>query len=611
MLDDTPPPPERKLVSAEDDCGKLFYSSNWNTAFLPTRGDHPPYDKMDMWSEHPIVGKNASLVPDDVKSIPINPPGTQWMTRAYSQFPLWHIVDQGAPEPRRNAFSTPQRGGKDGKGPSSSRQAAPAPAIHPLPSPPSPSSNPSTPMPDPFFDAPSSQMTQGLPASQPQASSLPLDTVMSPPLAGEFDSWRSALKYAEGHAEGHGYALTIYSSKGSDNRRTIRMRCSRGGLTPEEREARQLQGLQLLDGEKDAEKDGEKDGDESKQTRARTSRMVGCPFRLIIRPKRNDLTKHVLIVENGEHAGHEMDPDIGLVKGNALAAQERELLVQWKETQPRSMPLDFLDQLNARRKVRGEALMTRQSIISNFLSRHKSDVESKQGALAVALRQLEQEGEKGPLLIYRHVDSETRLDGLFFTHKRMIDLLSHFGAVLALDATYEMCKHNIKVVQLIVLLPWGAAMPVAFGLLEEETEVMYTWLLEHLYELRAEKLKFDVIMSDNATAVRSAIRNIYPQAKTLLCHWHATENIMAKAAPGIAGDARANFRADWRKIVDTEDEREAERLWKVFEQTYEQTRTGVAAVDYVRRCWRSPQQWPSSQLATPSAFLTLASVRLA
>lgn len=212
--------------------------------------------------------------------------------------------------------------------------------------------------------------------------------------------------------------------------------------------------------------------------------------------------------------------------------------------------------------------------------------------LAVSLLQLQTKAKGANVVLRDHCrDSDKRLDALFITHNRMLPLLHKLDYVIGIDATYEMCQHDLKLLQIVLLLPWGNPLPAAFALMEHEDDETYMWVFAQFKYLLKQPMIPAVVAMDNCRAARNALEAVWPTSKLILCHWHATQNIMKEASTLIAENSLKAFKRDWQSMLHAEFEGEADELWIEFAAKYGEGDEGDAAVSYVSRCWRSPEQW--------------------
>ena len=131
---------------------------------------------------------------------------------------------------------------------------------------------------------------------------------------------------------------------------------------------------------------------------------------------------------------------------------------------------------------------------------------------------------------------------------------------------------------------------IAFAFLSGEQEEDYAWAQERLrslYEACDAKLP-SVVLSDCCVACLNAIDAVLPEAKSLLCLWHANKAVLAHCLPiftlqehlaaGIAADASAkrgsgsagwaDFYNFWHSIMQSPTEAEINKRVTAFEEKY-------------------------------------------
>lgn len=124
------------------------------------------------------------------------------------------------------------------------------------------------------------------------------------------------------------------------------------------------------------------------------------------------------------------------------------------------------------------------------------------------------------MMFFRHtVDEEGRLEHLFWCdgHSRGDYLI--FGDVMAFDATYRKNKYLCPFVVFSRVNHHNQSIVFGAGLVTNEKEETYVWLLEQFLEAMGGKAPTSVI-TDGDMAMRNAIRKVFPDAHHRLCAWH-------------------------------------------------------------------------------------------
>ena len=143
--------------------------------------------------------------------------------------------------------------------------------------------------------------------------------------------------------------------------------------------------------------------------------------------------------------------------------------------------------------------------------------------------------------IYRcRVDSEVtesgkvisrRLIQIWFTHPKLLQLSAAYiaGSVCIIDATFNTNKARLPIIEAVGVLSTGKTFPVAFSYCRGEDHASYTFFWE---SLRAHwptgAAPPAVVISDQAGAILSSLKEQFPETQHQICEWHAVEAICAK-----------------------------------------------------------------------------------
>jgi hypothetical protein len=121
------------------------------------------------------------------------------------------------------------------------------------------------------------------------------------------------------------------------------------------------------------------------------------------------------------------------------------------------------------------------------------------------------------------VDDMGRLTHLFWCDGVAQRDYSIFGVVVAFDATYKRNKYMCPIVIISRVNHHNKTIVFCAGIVCDETEQTYVWLLEQLLEAMSGKSPTSVI-TDGDMAMRNAIRRVFPECHHRLCAWHLLRN---------------------------------------------------------------------------------------
>lgn len=159
--------------------------------------------------------------------------------------------------------------------------------------------------------------------------------------------------------------------------------------------------------------------------------------------------------------------------------------------------------------------------VYNQVQRQINEESSDASAAVSFLRGL---GKKDPLMFVRHtVDDDGRLQHLFWCDGESQINYSVFGDVLAFDAMYRKNMYMCPLVIFSGVNHHNQTIVFATGLVLNETEETYVWLLNQLMDAMKGKTPSSVI-TDGDLAMKNAISRVFPNAHHRLCAWHLLRN---------------------------------------------------------------------------------------
>lgn len=146
------------------------------------------------------------------------------------------------------------------------------------------------------------------------------------------------------------------------------------------------------------------------------------------------------------------------------------------------------------------------------------------GDVKEAMKFLQQLHSKDPMLFWSHkVGSHGRLLHLFWCDGGCQIDYDIFGDVLAFDATYGRNKYKCPVVVFSGVNHHKQTCVFGCGIVSDEKENTYVWLLEQFLIAMKGKTPLCVI-TDGDMSMRNAIASVFPDTHHRLCGWHLIRN---------------------------------------------------------------------------------------
>ncbi len=103
-----------------------------------------------------------------------------------------------------------------------------------------------------------------------------------------------------------------------------------------------------------------------------------------------------------------------------------------------------------------------------------------------------------------------------------------FWWVLELDNTYKTNRFKMALFQACIVTNLGTVIPVVFGLVDNERQDGFDWLINAFNDLRiqCEIPAPGVIITDDEKALRNALTEVFPSADLQLCVFHINKNVV-------------------------------------------------------------------------------------
>ncbi|KAL9678962.1 hypothetical protein QQ045_016814 [Rhodiola kirilowii] len=157
-------------------------------------------------------------------------------------------------------------------------------------------------------------------------------------------------------------------------------------------------------------------------------------------------------------------------------------------------------------------------------------------------------------------DEEGTLTRLFWADSRSTNDRKMFVDVVSFDATYSTNKYNLVFVPFTDVDNHKCSVTLAIGLISNEDEDSYTWLLEcfrkSIFHIP------NVLVTDQEPAMKVAIAKTFPESTHRFCMWHIAEKMKAKVGVPLCSqtDFMKNIStAIWTDHIDAAD---FEEQWK-------------------------------------------------
>lgn len=193
---------------------------------------------------------------------------------------------------------------------------------------------------------------------------------------------------------------------------------------------------------------------------------------------------------------------------------------------------------------------------------------SLDGDIQLLLDYLRQKHSENPSFFYRVQGSEDQYTGNVFwaDHKARADY-TYFGDTVTFDTTYRSNRYRLPFVPFTGVNHHGQ--PVLFGcaFLINESESSFMWLFNTWLEAMSGRCPVS-ITTDHDTVIRSAIMQVFPNARHRFCKWHIFKKCQEKLSHVL--QQHPHFEADFHKCVNLpEYTEEFESFWHSLVDKYD------------------------------------------
>ncbi|KAI7963067.1 hypothetical protein MJO28_001161 [Puccinia striiformis f. sp. tritici] len=292
------------------------------------------------------------------------------------------------------------------------------------------------------------------------------------------------------------------------------------------------------------------------------TRKTNCPFRMTL-THNTSTNLWDLVVNNPSHNHSPSDhPSAHIIHRKLTGAQKTEI-TRWSNAGV--MPL----------KVKNGMMQDKSTpLYANLRAFHNLNYTERQKnrrgefPMATMVDSLKSKGFE--FKVKSTLDETTginHLNAVFFSLPESLQLARKHASCLLIDATYKTNRYKFPLLHVTAINSCEKTFTVAFCFINTEKEVDFCWALEQL-KFALEPHVPSVIVTDKEQALMSAIENVFPSTRNLLCQWHMGKNIWSHCHK-LLGDLYLPFREAWNFLI-------ASRTPSMYEKNYKKL---VAASD--------------------------------
>ena len=125
--------------------------------------------------------------------------------------------------------------------------------------------------------------------------------------------------------------------------------------------------------------------------------------------------------------------------------------------------------------------------------------------------------------VAKYIDEENKsLTKILIVSDLMRAHYSSYGDVVLIDSTYRVNKYKLPYVLFSGFTHKGRNCIFAVGIVNDETQDTFRWLLERFLEFH--KTFMNILVSDHDLALATTLKTYYPEIIHILCQWHIKQS---------------------------------------------------------------------------------------
>lgn len=181
---------------------------------------------------------------------------------------------------------------------------------------------------------------------------------------------------------------------------------------------------------------------------------------------------------------------------------------------------------------------------------------------------------KGQNWYMKHtVDTQEKISRLFFVKTSRQKILKFNYEVLLIDCIYKINTYKMSLCVINEVTAINTTFYAGFYFLINEDSEYYEWMLK-IYKKFLEFMDVPdsiVFVTDSETDLLSAIPDIFPEAKQLLCFWHINKNVLSNCRSWFENNDEEwkAFYATWNTVLYAKTEESFEDAWNALQLKYQ------------------------------------------
>nr|XP_043639927.1 protein FAR1-RELATED SEQUENCE 5-like [Erigeron canadensis] len=181
------------------------------------------------------------------------------------------------------------------------------------------------------------------------------------------------------------------------------------------------------------------------------------------------------------------------------------------------------------------------------------------------------------------LNTDGTFKSVFWVDGRSRSAYNQFGDVVVFDVTYKTNTFGLPFAPFIGVNHHGQTILFGAALLENETEVTFTWLFKNFLECMYDCPPISII-TDQDMAMGKAIQKVFPNSRHRFCAWHIRKHVIEHLQP--LRSRLFDFKDTYNKWVKSQNISDIEAGWEVLKEKYNiDDDTWLGKMYKLRRFW--------------------------
>nr|XP_043637803.1 protein FAR1-RELATED SEQUENCE 7-like [Erigeron canadensis] len=181
------------------------------------------------------------------------------------------------------------------------------------------------------------------------------------------------------------------------------------------------------------------------------------------------------------------------------------------------------------------------------------------------------------------LNTDGTFKSVFWADGRSRSAYNQFGDVVVFDVTYKTNTFGLPFAPFVGVNHHGQTILFGAALLENETEVTFTWLFKNFLECMYDCPPISII-TDQDMAMGKAIQKVFPNSRHRFCAWHIRKHVIEHLQP--LRSRFFDFKDTYNKWVKSQNISDFEAGWEVLKEKYNiDDDTWLGKMYKLRRFW--------------------------